>query len=400
MTSYTPSSPDFPFTIGIEEEYQVVDPETRELRSYITQILERGHTILREQIKPELHQSMVEIGTHPCRTVQEARAEVTRLRGTIAGLSAQHGLRIVAAGTHPISSWMSQEITPFERYKGVVEEMQQLALQLLIFGMHVHVGMPNDEVAIELMNVARYFLPHILALSTSSPFWMGRNTGFKSYRSAIFSNFPRTGIPPSFHSAAEFQGYVNLLISTRCIDNGKKIYWDLRPHPHFGTLEFRVCDMATKVDECIALAALMQALIVKLHRMFAENTTFRIYRRAVITENKWRAQRWGLDGKLIDFGKRAEVEARALMHELVAFVDEVLDDLGSRREVEYILTIVEGGTSADRQLAVFRETNDLRAVVDNLMAETMEGVPVLSGEDSGEGSGEDSGYQADKRISG
>lgn len=379
MTSYNPASPDFPFTIGIEEEYQVVDPQTRELRSYITQILDRGRMILREQIKPELHQSMVEVGTQPCRTVQEARAEVVRLRGTIAGLARQHGLTIISAGTHPISSWMSQEITPFERYKGVVEEMQQLALQLLIFGMHVHVGMPDDEVAIELMNVARYFLPHILALSTSSPFWMGRNTGFKSYRSALFSNFPRTGIPPSFNSAAEFQNYVKLLIKTNCIDDAKKIYWDLRPHPYFGTLEFRVCDAATRVDECIALAALMQALVVKLHLMFSENTTFRVYRRAVIMENKWRAQRWGLEGKLIDFGKRAEVEAKALMHELVAFVDEVVDELGSRREVEYLLNVADGGSSADRQLAVFRETNDLRAVVDNLIAETLEGVPVYQG---------------------
>ncbi len=376
MTSYNPAAPDFPFTIGIEEEYQVVDPHTRELRSYITQILDRGRMILREQIKPELHQSMVEVGTQPCRTVHEARAEVVRLRSTIAGLARQHGLTIISAGTHPISSWMSQEITPFERYKGVVEEMQQLALQLLIFGMHVHVGMPDDEVAIELMNVARYFLPHILALSTSSPFWMGRNTGFKSYRSALFSNFPRTGIPPSFHSAAEFQNYVQLLIRTNCIDDAKKIYWDLRPHPYFGTLEFRICDAATRVDECIALAALMQALAVKLHLMFSENTTFRVYRRAVIMENKWRAQRWGLEGKLIDFGKRAEVEAKALMHELVAFVDEVLDELGSRHDVEYLLKVADGGSSADRQLAVFRETNDLRAVVDNLVNETLEGVPV------------------------
>ncbi len=376
MTSYNPAAHDFPFTIGIEEEYQVVDPHTRELRSYITQILDRGRMILREQIKPELHQSMVEVGTQPCRTVQEARAEVVRLRGTIAGLARQHGLTIISAGTHPISSWMSQEITPFERYKGVVEEMQQLALQLLIFGMHVHVGMPDDEVAIELMNVARYFLPHILTLSTSSPFWMGRNTGFKSYRSALFSNFPRTGIPPSFHSAAEFQNYVQLLIRTNCIDDAKKIYWDLRPHPYFGTLEFRICDAATRVDECIALAALMQALAVKLHLMFSENTTFRVYRRAVIMENKWRAQRWGLEGKLIDFGKRTEVEAKALMHELVAFVDEVVDELGSRHEVEYLLKVADGGSSADRQLAVFRETNDLRAVVDHLVNETLEGVPV------------------------
>ena len=195
MSYLDPHSPDFPFTIGIEEEYQVIDPETRELRSYITQILDRGRMILREQIKPEMHQSIVEVGTNPVRDVHEARAEVVKLRGTIAALASQHGLKIAAAGTHPISSWMHQEITPFERYKGVVDEMQDLALQLLIFGMHVHVGMPNNQVAIELMNVVRYFLPHLLALSTSSPFWMGRSTGFKSYRSAIFSNFPRTGIP-------------------------------------------------------------------------------------------------------------------------------------------------------------------------------------------------------------
>jgi carboxylate-amine ligase len=256
--------------------------------------------------------------------------------------------------------------------------MQDLALQLLIFGMHVHIGMPSNDVAIELMNVVRYFLPHILALSTSSPFWMGRNTGFKSYRAAIFSNFPRTGIPPSFHSASEFEQYVNLLIKTGSIDNGKKIYWDMRPHPIFGTLEYRVSDIATRVDECIALAALMQAIVVKVYSMFEENTSFRVYRRALITENKWRAQRWGLEGKLIDFGKRQEVETKALMHELVAFVDDVLAPLGSRKDVEYILKIVEGGSSADRQLKIYKETNDLKAVVDNLMAETMEGVPVVN----------------------
>jgi carboxylate-amine ligase len=375
MSYLDPHSPDFPFTIGIEEEYQVIDPETRELRSYITQILDRGRMILREQIKPEMHQSIVEVGTNPVRDVHEARAEVVKLRGTIAALASQHGLKIAAAGTHPISSWMNQEITPFERYKGVVDEMQELALELLIFGMHVHVGMPNNQVAIELMSVVRYFLPHLLALSTSSPFWMGRNTGFKSYRSAVFSRFPRTGIPPSFVSHAEFESYINLLISTGSIDNGKKSWWDMRPHPTFGTLEYRVADICTRVDECIALAALMQAIVVKVYSMFEQNTTFRVYRRAVINENKWRAQRWGLDGKLIDFGKRAEVEAKALMHELVAFVDDVLDPLGSRKDVEYILKIVEGGTSADRQLAIYRETNDLKAVVDNLIAETMEGVP-------------------------
>jgi glutamate---cysteine ligase / carboxylate-amine ligase len=377
MVSTNPQSPNFPFTIGIEEEYQVVDPETRELRSYITQILERGQTVLREQIKPEMHQSIIEVGTVPCRNVTEARAEVVRLRGTISALADIHGLKIVAAGTHPISSWMNQEITPFDRYKGVVEEMQQLALQLLIFGMHVHVGMPNDDVAVEMMNVSRYLLPHLLALSSSSPFWMGRNTGFKSYRASIFSNFPRTGIPPTFHSASEFHNYINFLINTRCIDNGKKIWWDLRPHPTFGTLEFRACDITTKVDECMALAATMQAIVVKFYRMFEANTTFRIYRRAFINENKWRAQRYGLQGKLLDLGKREEVEAKALVHEIVALVDDVVDELGSRKDVEYLLTMCDQGSSADRQLRVFAETNDLKAVVDHLIKETMEGVPVV-----------------------
>ncbi len=377
MVSTNPLSPSFPFTIGIEEEYQVVDPETRELRSYITQILEKGQTILREQIKPEMHQSIIEVGTHPCRNVTEARAEVLRLRGTISALANIHGLKIVAAGTHPISSWMNQEITPFDRYKGVVEEMQQLALQLLIFGMHVHVGMPNDDVAIEMMNVARYLLPHLLALSSSSPFWMGRNTGFKSYRASIFSNFPRTGIPPTFHSASEYHNYINFLINTKCIDNAKKIWWDLRPHPIFGTLEFRACDIATKVDECMALAATMQAIVVKFYRMFEENTTFRVYRRAFINENKWRAQRYGLEGKMLDLGKREEVEAKALVHEIVALVDDVVDELGSRKDVEYLLTMADRGSSADRQLKVFAETNDLKAVVDHLIFETMDGVPIV-----------------------
>lgn len=378
MSIYDPSDPNFAFTIGIEEEYQVIDPQTRELRSYITQILDEGKQILREQIKPELHQSIIEVGTEPCRTISDARREVVHLRGTIAGLAAKQGLRIAAAGSHPISSWLQQEITPFERYKGVIEEMQDVARQLLIFGMHCHVGMPNREVAIELMNVARYVLPHLLALSTSSPFWMGRNTGFKSYRSVVFSGFPRTGIPPSFTSAAEFENYVNLLISTGSIDNGKKLWWDMRPHPFFNTLEFRICDIATKVEECLALAAMMQAIIVKFYTLFENNMTFRVYRRALIMENKWRAQRWGLASKLIDFGKRSEVEAVALVHEMVELVDDVVDMLGSRKEVEYLLHIAEHGTSADRQLRVYEETGSLEAVVDHLMAETMEGVPVIS----------------------
>ncbi len=376
MSFFDPYSPDFPFTIGIEEEYQIIDPETRELRSYITQMMEQGRVILQEQIKAEMMQSVVEVGTHVCRTAEEARSEIVRLRGVIASLAAKQGLTIAAAGTHPFSSWETQEIYPHERYYGVVNEMQDAARQLLIFGMHVHVGMPNLELGIQIQNVARYFLPHLLCLSTSSPFWMGRQTGFKSYRSIIFSNFPRTGIPSQYVSFHEFQSYVDLLIKTGSIDNGKKIWWDIRPHPLFGTIEVRICDLCTKVDETIAIAALVQAIFVKIYKLFTRNMTFRTYRRAEITENKWRAIRYGLNGEMIDFGKQQSMLARDLMVELIEFVDDVVDDLGSRKAVEYVHQILEEGTSADRQIATFERTGDLKAVVDQLVRETTEGITI------------------------
>ena len=376
MNYFDPHSPNFPFTLGIEEEYQIIDPETRELRSYITQILEQGRLVLHEQLKPEMMQSVVEVGTHVCRTAEEARAEIIRLRGVIASLAANQGLTIAAAGTHPFSSWETQEIYPHERYYGVVNEMQDAARQLLIFGMHVHVGMPDLELGIQIQNVARYFLPHLLALSTSSPFWMGRKTGFKSYRSLIFSNFPRTGIPNQYSSINEFNSYVDLLVKTCCIDNGKKIWWDIRPHPVFGTIEVRICDLCTRVDETIAIAALVQAIFVKLYKLFTCNMTFRVYQRALINENKWRAVRYGLDGEMIDFGKQQSIAARDLMEELIEFVDDVVDDLGSRQAVEYVRRILEEGTSADRQLATYERTGDLKAVVDQLVRETLEGVSV------------------------
>src|SRR4051795_2353331 len=213
-------------TIGIEEEYQIIDPGTRELRSYIPQILEDSKLILREQVKAELHQSMVEVGTEVCRTPAEARAELVRLRREIMGLAGRSGLKIAAAGTHPFSSWVNQEITPFERYLGVKQDMQDLAQQLLIFGTHVHVGIEDREFLIDAMNVARYFVPHILCLSASSPFWVGRNTGLHSYRSIIFRHFPRSGIPPAFNSWAELSGLVDTLVHTNCIPDGTKLWWD------------------------------------------------------------------------------------------------------------------------------------------------------------------------------
>ena len=279
-------------------------------------------------------------------------------------------MQVAAAGTHPFSSWIDQVISPGERYEHIVEELQQLARSLLIFGMHVHVAMPDKQTTIDMMNMVRYFLPHLLALSTSSPFWMGRNTGLKSFRTTVFRRFPRTGIPEQFESWSAYENFVNLLVKLNCIDNGKKIWWDVRPHPMFGTLEFRMFDVTTKVEEAVSIAALTQAIIVKLHRLYERNQSYRLYRRALIEENKWRAARYGIEGKLIDFGKEAEVPMRELALELLEFVDDVVDDLGSRSAVEYIHTILKDGTSAERQLRVYQQTGDLKAVVRHLVSET------------------------------
>jgi carboxylate-amine ligase len=235
--------------------------------------------------------------------------------------------------------------------------------------------MADRERAIHIMNAARYFLPHVLALSTSSPFWMGHNTGLKSYRTEVFKQFPRTDIPDHFDSYSSFERYVSLLVKTGCINDGKKIWWDIRPHPYFPTLEFRICDIPTRVDDTIAIAALFQAIVAKLNSLIDRNLGFRLYRRMLIQENKWRAVRWGLEGKMIDFGKQTEVPVRDLVLELLEFVDDVVDSLGSRKEIEHIHTILERGTSAERQLQVYRDTNDLKAVVDDLMKMTLENVP-------------------------
>jgi carboxylate-amine ligase len=362
------------FTIGVEEEFQIIDPATWELRSHVSELIAAGTPSLGDQIKQEMHQSIVEVGTRVCNDVLELRAEMVHVRSELAEAAERVGLAVGAAGTHPFAQWVDQVITPGVRYEAIVHELQQLARSLLIFGMHVHVAMPDRNTTIDIMNAARYFLPHLLALSTSSPFWAGRDTGLKSYRTAVFRRFPRTGVPDHFGSWGEYDNYVNLLVDLHCIDNGKKIWWDLRPHPVFGTLEFRVCDVPTRVEETIAIAAVIQAIVVKLHRLYTKNMGFRLYRRTLIEENKWRAARWGIDGKLIDFGKREEVPMRELAEELLGFVDDVVDELGSRREVEYIRTILRDGTSADRQLRVYKETGDLKKVVQHVVEETRAGI--------------------------
>src|SRR5262245_59158542 len=365
---------DHAFTVGVEEEFQIVDPATWELRSHVSELLASSAPTFGDQIKPELHQSIVEVGTKICSGVEELAEEIIRIRRDLADSAERVGLRVAAAGTHPFSNWMDQVLSPGERYQNIVDELQQLARSLLIFGLHVHVGIPDQALTIELMNEARYFLPHLLALSTSSPFWMGRDTGLKSYRTMVFRRFPRTGIPDRFGSWSEYQEYIDLLVELHCLDNAKKIWWDVRPHPTFGTLEFRICDVPTAPRATIAIAALVQAIIVKLYKLRSRNLGFRLYHRRLLEENKWRAARYGLDGKLIDFGRRSEVTMRDLAVELLAFVDDVVDELHSRREIEYVRTILAEGTSADRQLRVHAEKGDLRAVVQAVVSETRDSV--------------------------
>lgn len=363
------------FTLGIEEEYMVLDPKTFDLKSHINlELISKGRMILHEHVKPEMHGSMLEIGTGVCRNVKEAHFEITKIRSVIAHIAKQNGLLIGAASTHPFAKWQDQEIYPDEHYQNVVRDMQMLARSLLIFGMHIHIGIENRETQIQIMNVIRYFLPHILAISTNSPFWMGMDTGLKSYRSKIFERFPRTNLPDYFASWGEYESYIDLLMRTGCIDNPKKIWWDVRPHPKFPTLEVRICDLPMRVDETIAIVALVQALAVKLFSLYEKNLTFRTYPRMLLMENKWRAVRYGLEGKLIDFGRQAEFPARDLVRELLEFVDDVVDDLGSRRYVEYIYQILEMGSGADRQLKVWRETNSMEEVARYINRESMIGL--------------------------
>src|SRR6202045_4074096 len=363
------------FTIGIEEEYQTVDPETRDLRSHIhAEILEKGKLLLQERVKAEMHQSVVEVGTSVCNNIKECKTEVKKLRRNMVRLSKENGLRLASVATHPFSDWRTQEIYPDDRYKNIVEDMQLVARANLIFGLHVHVGVEDRETAIHLMNHARYFVPHLLALSSNSPFWLGMDTGLKSYRCKVFDKFPRTNMPDYFPSWGEYDNYVKLLVKTNSIDNAKKIWWDIRPHPFFDTLEFRVCDLPMRVDETIALAALIQATVAKLYKLYSQNQGFRMYRRSLLMENKWRAARYGINGKLIDFGKQTEVPARDLIREYLEFVDEVLDELGCREEGQDIREIMKMGTGADRQLQVYRETGDMKAVMDYIIEETEVGV--------------------------
>ncbi len=362
------------FTIGIEEEYMVIDPLTRELKSHEQRIVHEGQKLLKDKVKAEMHQAVVEVGTDICNNIDEAFADVVNLRKSMAEIAGSMGLSLGASGTHPFSHWHSQLITDNIRYQEIVNELQEAARSNLIFGLHVHIGITDRRLALDIANTARYFLPHVYALSTNSPFWVGRSTGYKSYRSKVFDKFPRTGIPEYFESIEAYDKYINLLIKTNCIDNAKKIWWDMRVHPFYNTIEFRVCDVPMTINETMAIAALFQAICAKLYKLRKQNLNFIIYQRALINENKWRASRYGIDESMIDFGKETEVPTRRLILELLDFVDDVVDELGSRHIINFIEKILERGTGADRQLKVYEETNSMISVVDYINSQFLTNV--------------------------
>lgn len=357
------------FTLGVEEEYMVLDPQTKELKSHEQRIVQEGQKIIKDKVKAEMHQAVVEVGTDICQDVDEAWKDIAILRKTISSIANDLGFSIGAAGTHPFSQWQSQLITNHSRYNEIVNELQDAARSNLIFGLHVHVGMESREMANHIANSTRYFLPHIYALSTNSPFWEGRHTGYKSFRTKVFDKFPRTGIPESFESIEAYDNFIKLLMKTNCIDNAKKIWWDLRVHPFFNTVEFRICDVPLTIDETIAIAAIFQAVCAKIYKLRSMNMNFIQYSRALINENKWRASRYGIDGFLIDFGKEEEINTRVLLYELLDFVDDVVDHLGSRHRLSYIHKMIEGGTGADKQLKVFQDTHSLHSVVDFIQSQ-------------------------------
>ena len=352
----------------------VMDPVSGELKSHEQKIVQEGQKIIKDKVKAEMHQAVVEVGTDICQNVDEAYQDISILRKTISDIGSSLGFAMGAAGTHPFSLWQSQLITNHSRYNEIVNELQDAARSNLIFGLHVHVGMENREMANHIANSTRYFLPHVFALSTNSPFWEGRQTGYKSFRTKVFDKFPRTGIPESFESIEAYDNFIKLLMKTNSIDNAKKIWWDLRVHPFFNTVEFRICDVPLTVDESIAITALFQAICAKIYKLRTMNMNFIQYSRALINENKWRASRYGIDGFLIDFGKEEEINTRVLLYELLDFVDDVVDHLGSRHRLKYIHKIIEGGTGADKQLAVYEEAKSLQNVSSFIQSQFLAGI--------------------------
>lgn len=361
------------FSLGIEEEFQMVDRQSGQLCPHIQHVLEKGTPLFGEKIKPEMLQSTVEIVTGICPNIAAARLELQHLHTMLHDLLEPDGVSLISAGTHPNALWQEQMPMPNPRYIELEEELQDVARSILIFGLHVHVGVENQEMAVLLMNQVRSWLPQLLALSANSPFWGGRFTGIKSYRSVVWRSFPRNGIPDVFASWSDFDNYVSDLIKTGCIDNGKKIWWDVRPHPFFSTVEFRIFDMPATFEDTIALAALCQALVAKLSWLHHHGMSGQIVPRALLEENKWRAMRYGLDGEVLDFARNRKLTMRESIGELLDFVDDVLDDLGTRREINYLRILLDDpcGTGADRQIEIYKRTGSVQAVTSYLMQQAL-----------------------------
>ena len=371
------------FTVGIEEEYLLVDPATRDVvREPPDAMLGECEKRLGDLVRPEFLRSQIEVGTRVCRTVPEARSELVRLRGCVSDVAQSFGFAMIAASTHPFAQWQDQVHTNKARYNILARDMQAVARRLLICGMHVHVGIDDDELRIDLLNQVGYFLPHLLALSTSSPFWMGENTGLKSYRLSVFDGLPRTGLPEPFSSYMEYSRHVDILVRTGLIDDATMLWWDVRPSVRFPTLEMRITDVCTRLDDAATIAALYVSVLRMLYRLRRDNQRWRQYARMLVNENRWRAQRYGFGDGLVDFGKGKVVDYATLLEELIDLVREDAGALGCIEDVERSREILARGTSADRQIEVFERAmadgadhhRALEAVVDMLIGETVEGV--------------------------
>ena len=366
------------FSIGMEEEYLLVDKDTRDLAPEPPPaLLAKADAALPGQVGPEFLRSQIEVGTRVCRSVQEARDQLVELRSTIGAISAEFGLAPIAASTHPFAHWESQHHTNKERYNVLAQDLQHVVRRLVICGMHVHVGIEDDDLRIDLLNQAPYFLPHLLALSTSSPFWQGMPTGLKSYRLSVFDELPRTGIPHNFSSFSEYERTIGLMVSAGLIEDATKIWWDLRPSARFPTLEMRITDVCPLIEDAVAIAALFQCILRLLYRLRRQNQRWRHYPPFLIRENRWRAQRYGAEGKLIDHGQRKAVPLADLIEELIEFVSGDAAALGCAEELAGLRRILADGTSAHRQrlaYAAAREAGEddagaLRRVVDTLIEE-------------------------------
>jgi carboxylate-amine ligase len=371
------------FTIGIEEEYLLVDRDTRDLIAEEPKgVMKECEKLLAEQVAPEFLNSQIEVGTRVSDTLADAREDLKRLRRTVGGVAEAHGLAIVAASTHPFANWDHQTHTDRERYHILARDLQAVARRLLICGMHVHIGIGDENLRIDLMNQVAYFLPHMLALSTSSPFWRGDNTGLKSYRIAVWDELPRTGLPERFDSFGEYQRHVDVLTRAGLVEDATKIWWDVRPSARFPTLEMRVCDVCTRIEDAICIAALYLCVLRMLYRLRRENKRWRTYARMLLNENRWRAQRYGFDEGLVDFGRGEVVSYADLLEEVIELTADDAEHFGVVAEIAHARAILERGTSAHRQLAVYRaaladgadERAALDAVVDWLIEETLNGV--------------------------